>query len=57
MARFNPQEVQRLLDTYADTILRLSCTYLNSTQDAEDICQVSLTLVGVETVVIPVNPH
>ena len=57
MARFNPQEVQRLLDTYADTILRLSCTYLNSTQDAEDIFQVSLTLVGVETVVIPVNPR
>ena len=57
MARFNPQEVQRLLDTYTDTILRLSYTYLNSTQDAEDICQVSLTLVGVETVVIPVNPR
>ena len=25
--------------TYADTILRVSYTYLRSTQDAEDICQ------------------
>lgn len=39
MACFDEQEIQRLLDSYADTILRLSYTYLNSTQDAEDICQ------------------
>ena len=30
---------ERLVRTYADLILRLSCTYLKSTQDAEDICQ------------------
>lgn len=32
-------EAQRLVATYADTILRVSYTYLHSTQDAEDICQ------------------
>lgn len=32
-------EPERLVDTYADTILRVSYTYLHSTQDAEDICQ------------------
>ncbi len=30
---------ERLVDTYADTILRVSYTYLGSTADAEDICQ------------------
>ena len=37
-------EVQatRLVTTYADTILRLSYTYLHSTADAEDICQTVL---------------
>ena len=33
------QEAQRLVDTYSDLILRLSYTYLKSTQDGEDICQ------------------
>ena len=33
------REAQRLVDTYADLILRLSYTYLNHTQDAQDICQ------------------
>ena len=32
-------EANRLVETYADTILRVSYTYLHSTQDAEDICQ------------------
>lgn len=32
-------EANRLVETYADTILRVSYTYLLSTQDAEDICQ------------------
>lgn len=30
---------ERLVRTYADLILRVSYTYLKSTQDAEDICQ------------------
>ncbi len=30
---------ERLVDAYADTILRVSYTYLHSTADAEDICQ------------------
>jgi len=33
------QEAQRLVETYSDLILRLSYTYLNHTQDAQDICQ------------------
>ena len=33
------REAERLVDTYADLILRLSYTYLNHTQDAQDICQ------------------
>lgn len=33
------EEANRLVETYADTILRVSYTYLHSTQDAEDICQ------------------
>jgi len=32
-------EAERLVNTYSDLILRLSYTYLKSTQDAEDICQ------------------
>lgn len=32
-------EPERLVDTYADTILRVCYIYLRSTQDAEDICQ------------------
>ena len=32
-------EAERLVQTYADMILRLCYTYLNNTQDAEDICQ------------------
>jgi RNA polymerase sigma-70 factor (ECF subfamily) len=39
LTNINDQEAQRLVDTYADTILRLSYTYLKCTQDAEDICQ------------------
>lgn len=36
------QEAQRLVDAYSDLILRLSCTWLKSTQDGEDICQTVL---------------
>jgi len=32
-------EAERLVQTYSDLILRLSYTYLNTTHDAEDICQ------------------
>lgn len=32
-------EAQRLVQTYADLILRLGYTYLKSTHDAEDVCQ------------------
>ena len=32
-------EAERLVGEYSDLILRLSYTYLGSTQDAEDICQ------------------
>ena len=32
-------EANRLVEAYADTILRVSYTYLRSTHDAEDICQ------------------
>ena len=32
-------EAERLVDTYSDLILRLSYTYLKSTEDAQDICQ------------------
>ena len=40
-------EAERLVETYADLILRLSYTYLKSTHDAEDICQtVLLKLMG-----------
>jgi RNA polymerase sigma factor (sigma-70 family) len=30
---------ERLVNTYADMVLRISCMYLNSSADAEDICQ------------------
>lgn len=41
------EEAERLVQTYADLILRLSYTYLRSTQDAEDICQnVLIKLLG-----------
>lgn len=33
------KQAQRLAETYADAILRLSCTYLRNTDDAQDICQ------------------
>ena len=39
MKQFDRREAERLVETYADLILRLSYTYLKSTQDAEDICQ------------------
>lgn len=35
-------EAERLVAEYSDLILRLSYTYLGSTQDAEDICQTVL---------------
>lgn len=39
------QEAERLVETYSDLVLRLSYSYLNQTQDAQDICQtVFLTL-------------
>lgn len=37
--RIDHAEAQRLVETYADLVLRLSYTYLKSTHDAEDICQ------------------
>ena len=39
MKQFDRPEAERLVNTYSDTILRLSYTYLHSVQDAEDICQ------------------
>lgn len=45
------QEVERLVQTYSDTILRLSYSYLKSVYDAEDICQtvfLKLLTAGVE---------
>ena len=39
---FDQQEAERLVETYSDLILRLSYTYLKSTQDGEDICQTVL---------------
>ena len=35
----DPQQAERLANTYADAILRLSYTYLKSTHDAQDVCQ------------------
>lgn len=40
-------EARRLVDAYGDMIVRLSCTYLKSTHDAQDICQtVLIKLIG-----------
>ena len=39
MSKIDRQEAERLVNAYSDLILRLSYTYLKSTQDAEDICQ------------------
>lgn len=39
MKQIGRQEAERLVETYADLILRLSYTWLKSVQDAEDICQ------------------
>ena len=33
------QQAERLANTYADAILRLSYAYLKKTQDAQDVCQ------------------
>ena len=33
------QQAERLVNAYADAILRLSYAYLKNTQDAQDICQ------------------
>ena len=38
-SHIDPAEAERLVDTYSDLILRLSYTYLKSTEDAKDICQ------------------
>ncbi len=35
----NNRQAERLAETYADAILRLSYTYLKNTQDAQDVCQ------------------
>ena len=35
----NEAQAQRLVNTYADMILRISYQYLKQTSDAEDICQ------------------
>ena len=32
------EQAERLANTYADAILRLSYTYLKNTHDAQDIC-------------------
>lgn len=42
MREMDPREAERLVNTYSDLILRLSYTYLKSTQDGEDICQTVL---------------
>lgn len=42
MRQMDPREAERLVNTYADLILRLSYTYLKSAQDGEDICQTVL---------------
>lgn len=42
MKQMDIQEAERLVRTYSDLILRLSYTYLRSTQDGEDICQTVL---------------
>lgn len=42
MRELYAREAERLVNTYSDLILRLSYTYLKSTQDGEDICQTVL---------------
>lgn len=42
MRQLDAAEAERLVNTYSDLILRLSYTYLKSTQDGEDICQTVL---------------
>lgn len=45
------REVERLVQTYSDMVLRLSYSYLKSVYDAEDICQtvfLKLLTAGVE---------
>ena len=42
MREIDAREAERLVNTYSDLILRLSYTYLKSTQDGEDICQTVL---------------
>lgn len=42
MRQLNSREAERLVNAYSDLILRLSYTYLKSTQDGEDICQTVL---------------
>lgn len=42
MRELDAREAERLVNTYSDLILRLSWTYLRSTQDGEDICQTVL---------------
>lgn len=39
MPYMNSNNADRLVNTYADMILRISYMYLKQTQDAEDICQ------------------
>ena len=36
---YENERARELVDRYADTILRLSYTYLKNTHDAQDICQ------------------
>lgn len=51
MRELDAREAERLVSCYSDLILRLSYTYLKSTQDGEDICQTVLMklLAGEET--------
>ncbi len=42
MKEMDAREAERLVNAYSDLILRLSYTYLKSTQDGEDICQTVL---------------
>lgn len=42
MRQLDAAEAERLVNAYSDLILRLSYTYLKSTQDGEDICQTVL---------------
>ena len=39
MDMMDEAQARRLVDTYADMILRISYQYLKQTYDAEDICQ------------------